>query len=126
MARPRTDEDTLEPILPKSPPVAPEPGSPPVAEAADVEAASLPGRPAWERWLLLGCAVVATLALVVCALRLNAIAEDERLQACQARVYVEAQLESGRGFNPTDSSFREQLGACIGVDPSADTDGAED
>lgn len=116
MARPRTEEDTLEPILPKSPPVAPEPGPPGVSAAVE-PAAAVPPRPGWERWLLLGCALVATLALVVCALRLNSIAKDERQQSCQARAYLEEQLDNQRGrFDTSDDAMLDRLAACIGVE----------
>ena len=120
MARARTDEDTLEPILPKSPPVAPEPGRPGAAAAAEPDGGGgSSGRQTWERRLLLGCAVVATLALVFCALRLNSIAEDERLQACQSRAYIDAQVSSTRG-NLTDD-FRDALAACSGGEPDAES-----
>lgn len=114
MARP-TDDDTLEPILPKHPPTAAEP-SPPAfgagsAEGAGVASSAPRGTPAWDRLVLVACAVVATLALVVCALRLSSIAEDQRLQACQVRVYAEEQLAGS-----DRSSLRDRLADCVGVD----------
>ena len=121
MARP-TEDDSLEPILPRHPPTAPPEGAPEVVSAVTVAEA---GRRSWDRWLLLACAVVATVALVVCALRLNAIAADQRLEACQVEVYIEESIQNrGRnGFDPGDDRIRERLAGCIGVDPDAEDSG---
>ena len=124
MAR-STEDDSLEPILPRHPPTAPI--DPVPRTEGDVEVASAasgaasPRRP-WERWLALACAVVATLSLVVCALRLNAIAADQRIEACQVEAFIEQQLASNRsrGIDIDETSFRDKLADCIGVDPDAD------
>jgi hypothetical protein len=130
MARRRTDEDVLEPILPRHPPVAPEPGAGQDAVGADVAtgatapaAVAAAGRAAWERWVLLACALVSTGALVLGALRLDQLAEDQRLQTCQARAYLEEELDnrSGRFRSSEDAMFR-RLAECIGVDVPTDPD----
>jgi hypothetical protein len=129
MARRRTDEDVLEPILPRHPPVAPEPGpaaGETMSAAATASAAPAAGpapRAAWERWVLLACALVSTGALVLGALRLDQLAEDQRLQSCQARAYLEEELDnrSGRFRSSEDAMFR-RLAECIGVDVPADGD----
>jgi hypothetical protein len=66
-----------------------------------------------------GCAVVAALSLVVVAMRASSIAEDQRIQTCQIRVYAAEQAEgfSGRG---SQERLARQLSECIGDDPSAD------
>ena len=124
MAR-STDDDTLEPILPRHPPVAPEPVPPgaEVAGPAGADAVVSSGGRSWERFVLLGCAVVATLALVVCALRLTSIADDQRLQACQARVFAQQQLSAPNArFNAGSDTFRAAMGECLGVDPELRVD----
>lgn len=111
-----TDDDTLEPILPKHPPTAADP-SPPAPDPGSAEGAAgaassaSRGTPAWDRLVLVACAVVAALALVVCALRLSSIAEDQRLQGCQVRVYAEEQLAGS-----DRSSLRDRLADCVGVE----------
>ena len=119
MAR-STEDDSLEPILPRHPPVAAD-DVPPTPSAAGeptpaIDGGGGAGGRSWDRWLLLGCAVVATLALVVCALRLNSIAADQRIEACQVEVYIREQLSADRGrFDPNDDGVRSRLGACVGV-----------
>lgn len=117
MPRPPQD-DSLEPVLPKHPPMARDdvPLTEPAVAVSDDPPAPRP-RPSWDRLVLTGCAVVATLALIVCAIRLNSIAEDERLQACQARVFIQEQARSqNRGSVGTNERFRERLAACIDRD----------
>lgn len=111
-----SDDDSLEPILPKHPPVARD--DVPVGEPAVAVADDPPRpRPSWDRLVLLGCAVVATLALVVSAIRLTSIAEDERLQACQVRVYAEEQITAqGRRSGLSTEQFRERFADCVGID----------
>ena len=123
------DDDTLEPILPKHPPTAADPVLAPHDGPAEVASgtgsSSSRTRPPWDRLVLVGCAVVATLALVVCAMRLSSIADDQRLQACQVRVYAEEQIDGGRDR----STLRERFAECIGVgieDDGVDVDGASD
>ena len=132
MARSRSvEDDGLEPILPRHPPTAPP--EPPAGElttatgdAVAVAAGAIGGRRSWERWLLLGCAVVATAALVVCAFRLDAIAHDQRLMACQAESYLVEQIDNSSGrFRQSDRVLLERLAKCIGMDPD-DSDGARD
>lgn len=115
MPRPPED-DSLEPILPKHPPVARD--DVPVGEPAVAVTDDPPRpRPSWDRLVLVGCAVVATLALVVCAIRLTSIAEDERLQACQVRVYAEEQITAqGRRSGLSTEQFRERFADCVGID----------
>jgi hypothetical protein len=128
MAR-STEDDSLEPILPRHPPVAPEaaPPDPPVGREATFGGRGGAGRASWERWVLLGCAVLSTLALVVCALRLNAIAADQRIEACQVEVYIGEQLNARRsGLEPTDDRLRNRLGDCIGVDTDTGADATDD
>ena len=117
MPRPPQD-DSLEPILPKHPPVARDdvPLTEPAVADSDEPPAPRP-RPSWDRLALVACAVVATLALVVCAIRLNSIAEDQRLQACQVRVYAEEQLVAqGRRSGLSTEQFRERFADCVGLD----------
>ena len=112
MARP-SDDDTLEPILPKHPPPVDDVAAAAAAAALAEAAAAAPGavaRPAWERWVLLGCAVVGALSLVVCALRLSSIAEDQRLQACQVRIFVDQR----GGANGSD--LQQRFAECVGAD----------
>ncbi len=120
-----SDDDSLEPILPKHPPVARDdvPLTEPAVAVSDDPPAPRP-RPSWDRLALLACAVVATLALIVCAIRLNSIAEDERLQACQVRVYIEEQARAGRGGAAgANERFQERLSECIDLDPESDDTG---
>ena len=118
MPRPPQD-DSLEPILPKHPPVARDdiPFTEPAVAVSDDPPAPRP-RPSWDRLVLVGCAVVATVALVVCAIRLNSIAEDQRLQACQVRVYAEEQVlaQGGRRSGLSTEQFRERFADCVGLD----------
>jgi hypothetical protein len=116
----RSDEDdTLEPILPKHPPIAGE--TPPAAtEAPAIDAPAV--RPGWERLVLLGCAVVATLALVVCALRLSSIADDQRVQTCQTRAFAEEQL-AGSNTGGQPRRLGESLARCVGLDVPATDEG---
>ena len=117
MARQR-DEDILEPILPKHPPTE--------REVLELEAAALPEattlRPGWDRMVLVGCAVVATLALVFIALRTNSIAKDQRVQTCQIRVYAAEQLSDSGAFSGRGSQRRlaEQLAECVGLETPVD------
>lgn len=117
MARDR-DEDILEPILPKHPPTEREVLE---AEAAAAAPATAGGRPSWDRIVLVGCAVVATLALVVVALRTSSIAKDQRVQTCQIRVYAAEQGGSagGRDFQ---RRLAAELADCVGIEPAADED----
>lgn len=103
-----SDDDSLEPILPRHPTELSElPKDPPAPRP----------RPSWDRLVLVGCAVVATFALVVCAIRLSSIAEDERLQACQSRVYAEEQIVAqGRRAGLSTEQFRERFAECVGLD----------
>ena len=119
MVRPR-DEEILEPILPKHPPTEREVFEREAAEAASAAAPVVAPRPSWDRLVLVGCAVVATLALVIVALRTNSIARDQRIQTCQVRVYAAEQ--SGDGFSGRESQQRlaRELADCIGLDPPAD------
>jgi hypothetical protein len=123
MPRPPQD-DSLEPILPKHPPVARDdtPLTEPAVAVSEEPPAPRP-RPSWDRLVLVGCAVVATLALIVCAIRLNSIAEDERLQACQVRVFAEEQLRSNQPSSSRFSAdrYQEMLAECIGIE----TDGTD-
>jgi hypothetical protein len=113
-----SDDDSLEPILPKHPPVARDdvPLTEPAVAVSDEPPAPRP-RPTWDRLVLVGCAVVATFALVVCAIRLSSIAEDQRLQACQSRVYAEEQIVAqGRRAGLSTEQFRERFAECVGLD----------
>jgi hypothetical protein len=118
----RRDEELLEPILPKSPPTADDVRRREAEPEADAEAAPLPaGRAPWERWVLLGCAVAATLCLVVITIRLTSIAEDQRVQSCQARVFAAEQLadSSGRIGRGGQQQFARELAKCVGADVPA-------
>ena len=112
------DEDMLEPILPKHPPTEREVV---VDEGLPAATAHPSSRPSWDRLVLVGCAVVATLALVVVALRTNSIAEHERVQTCQIRLYAveRSAYDSGR---EAQQRFGRTLAECIGLDPEADED----
>ena len=113
MARSR-DEDILEPILPKHPPYQ--------RDDAEADAVSSPAvgatapRPSWDRLVLVGCAVVATLAMVVVALRATSIAKDERIQTCQVRVYAAEQSGFSSGGRESGRRLAEKLAECVGVD----------
>ena len=121
MAR-STDDDILEPILPKHPPVAGEPSSPPEDAVATAPVASGAGPP-WHRTVLVACAVVATLALVFCAVQLSSIAEDQRLQACQVRVYAEETIVAeGDPARRGGATLRQRFADCLGVDVAPDDD----
>ena len=122
MAR-RRDEDTLEPILPKHPPTERE-----VAEAAvaAAEPAAVSSRPSWDRLVLVGCAVVATLALVIVALRVGSIADDQRVQTCQVRVYAAEQSSFGSGGRQTQERLARELAKCVGVESPDDADADAD
>ena len=117
------DEDMLEPILPKHPPTARDDlGEGGVVDAEATEARAMVGgasRPTWDRLVLVACAVVATLALVVVALRANSIAEDQRVQTCQIRAYA---AEEG-AFEATGRSAQrrlaQRLAECVGIEPDA-------
>jgi hypothetical protein len=111
MARDR-DEDMLEPILPKHPPYASAEGAAPSPPGAPV--APPAARPSWDRLVLVGCAVVATSALVVVALRASSIAEDERIQTCQIRVYAAEQ--DGFTGRETQQRLARALAKCVGAD----------
>ena len=125
MVRPRDDEDLLEPILPKHPPYQRD-------DAADValdEPSSGAGataagsaRPTWDRLVLVGCAVVATLALVVVAIRATSIANDERVQTCQIRVYAAEQSGFGSDGRESGRRLAQELAECVGIEPEADED----
>ena len=120
MAR-RRDEEMLEPILPKHPPyqrddVEDEPPGDAVGGAALASTAGARERLSWDRLVLVGCAVVAALSLVVVAMRASSIAEDQRIQTCQVRVYAAEQAGSfGRG---SGERIAEGLAECIGGDPA--------
>lgn len=116
MPRPPQD-DSLEPILPKHPPVARDdvPLTEPAVAVSEEPPAPRP-RPSWDRLVLLGCAVVGTLALIVCALRLNSIAENERLQACQVRVFAEEQVNQPSSSRFSADRYQERLAECIGIE----------
>ena len=124
----KPDEELLEPILPKSPPTAPDPASSAGDAGTDgpVEAASGRGGdgPSWERLVLVGCAVVATLCLVVISLRLSSIAKDQQVQSCQTRVFAEQQFDDFRGSSGRASQQRyaRELAECVGVELPADAD----
>jgi hypothetical protein len=119
----RRDDELLEPILPKSPPTADD-----VARADEVlePVPDAPGaglRTPWERWLLLGCAVAATLCLVLITVRLTSIAEDQRVQTCQTRVFASEQLEDfdGRAGRGAQRQFAQELAKCVGLELPADS-----
>ena len=113
------DEDVLEPILPKHPPTERDVAAAQAVAPETVGSSS--ARPSWDRLVLVGCAVVATLALVVVALRANSIAEHQRVQTCQMRVYAaETNLDAtGRAGQ---RALAEQLAECVGIDPDTDAD----
>ena len=118
MARPQRDEDMLEPILPKHPPTEREVLE---LEASAALAASSSGvGPSWDRLVLVGCAVVATLALVVVALRTNSIAKDQRVQTCQIRVYAAEQSDAGFSGREAERRLARKLAECVGIDPPAE------
>ena len=118
------DEDMLEPILPKHPPTARDDlGEGGVVDAEATEARAVVGgasRPTWDRLVLVACAVVATLALVVVALRANSIAEDQRVQTCQVRVYAAEQAGFGNGTRASQRRLAERLAECVGAEPDVD------
>jgi hypothetical protein len=116
----RRDEELLEPILPKSPPTADEVRA---EEVPEVEVARTAAGPSWERWVLLGCAVAATLCLVVITIRLTSIAEDQRVQTCQTRVFAAEQLEDfdGRGGRTAQQRFARELAKCVGAEVPAES-----
>jgi hypothetical protein len=124
---PRADEEhLLEPILPKHPPyqregeaVAGEDGE--AVEAGPARAGVALGGRSWERWVLLGCAVVAALSLVVVAMRVSEIADHERVQACQARAFAQQSAEGFSGRN-SQERFGRELGECVGLDVSETDD----
>jgi hypothetical protein len=64
---------------------------------------------------------VATLALVVVALRTNSIAQDQRVQTCQVRVYA---AEQGALVNSSGRQSQERiaraLAKCVGLDATQD------
>ena len=113
------DEDILEPILPKHPPYQRDDE---VAEASDAAAVTgvASARPSWDRLVLVGCAVVATLALVVVAMRASSIAEDQRVQTCQIRVYAAEQGGFGSAGRESQRRLTEELAKCVGLDPEVD------
>ena len=118
MVRPRDDEDILEPILPKHPPYQ---RDEPDADASPATSAPAPrGRPSWDRLVLVGCAVVATLALVVVALRVTSIADDERIQTCQIRVYAAEQSGFADGGRDSGRRLARELAECVGIEPEVD------
>ena len=117
----------LEPILPKHPPY----------QREDVEEAEPAGptgsatavaanRLTWDRLVLVGCAVVAALSLVVVAMRASSIAEDQRIQTCQVRVYAQEQATSSFGGRGTQERLARELADCVGDEPSADEDDGAD
>ena len=113
------DEDMLEPILPKHPPTEREV----VVDEAPVAAAVGPSsRPSWDSLVLVGCAVVATLALVIVALRTNSIAEHQRVQTCQIRLYAAEQAAFDQGGPEGQRILGRKLADCIGIDPESDED----
>ena len=127
MAR-RRDEEILEPILPKHPPYQREDGSEGVAggdgdPAVGPDRGDRGDRPSWDRLVLVGCAVVAALSLVVLAMRASSIAEDQRIQTCQIRVYAQEQATGTFGGRGAQERIAQDLAECIGDDPSG---GAED
>ena len=127
---PRADEEELlEPILPKHPPYQREGEPAPATEPDDgVGVAAAPGaviagRP-WERWVLVGCAVVAALSLVVVALRVSEIAEHERVQTCQARAFAEQTSDRFSGRADQDD-FARGLRECVGIEDPGAEDGED-
>ena len=79
-------------------------------------------RPSWDRLVLVACAVVATLALVVIALRTNSIAKDQRVQTCQIRVYAAEQGGLGNSSPGSGRRLAQELAECVGIEPEADAD----
>ena len=125
----KPDEELLEPILPKSPPTAPDPASTVAADddgdvAAGTVSGGRAGGPSWERLVLVACAVVATLCLVIISLRLSSIAEDQQVQSCQTRVFATQQFDDFRGSSGRASQQRyaRELAECVGVELPADAD----
>jgi hypothetical protein len=112
------DDDVLEPILPKSPPTADEVAAAAVAEDDTPDVVGDAGRLPWERWVLLGCAVAATLCLVLITIRLSSIADDQRVQTCQTRVFAAQQLGDvdGIGSRSLQREFARELARCVGMD----------
>lgn len=117
----KRDDELLEPILPKSPPTAPDPSDTAIAaDDGDVVVEAARTGPSWERWVLLGCAVAATLCLVVITLRLTSIAEDQRVQTCQTRVFASEQLADSDGRSrAAQQQFARELAKCVGLDVPA-------
>jgi hypothetical protein len=117
----RRDDELLEPILPKSPPTADDVAS--AVVEAEPEAVVAGRRAPWERWVLLGCAVAATSCLVLITLRLSSIADDQRVQTCQARAFASEQLADsgvgGSGGRQAQRLFAEELAKCVGIDQPA-------
>ena len=122
------DEDMLEPILPKHPPT--QRSDEAVADVRGVSATlgawDRGPRPSWDRLVLVGCAVVATLALVVVALRMNSIAQDQRVQTCEIRVYAAQEDDRrelfGAEAREAEQRVADQLAECIGIEREADED----
>lgn len=125
MARPR-DEDMLEPILPKHPPYQREEvgGEGEPVEASTPSAA--PVRPSWDRIVLVGCAVVATLSLVIVAMRTSSIAEDQRVQTCQVRVYAAERSTGSFGGRDAEHRLARDLAECVGIEPAGDGEDERD
>ena len=122
----KPDDELLEPILPKTPPTA---GDPPPLLEADTDASAVDLRSqngsGWERWVLLGCAVAATLCLVIITIRLTSIAEDQRVQTCQTRVFAAEQMADfdGPSGRAAQQRFARELAKCVGIDvPAANND----
>ena len=118
----------LEPILPKHPPyqregVAEAGADAGVSGAVAVDGAgsSPSGRLSWDRLVLVACAVVAALSLVVVAMRASSIAEDQRIQTCQVRVYAQEQATSSFGGRGTQERLARELAECVGDEPSPDS-----
>jgi hypothetical protein len=119
MVRPR-DEDILEPILPKHPPTEREVLEREAAAVAEAATVTTAVRPSWDRLVLVGCAVVATLALVIVALRTNSIAKDQRIQTCQVRIYAAQQNADGFSSRQSQQRLARDLAECVGIDPPVD------
>ena len=112
------DEDMLEPILPKHPPTERDVHE--LEPAAAMSQTTTPARPSWDRLVLVGCAVVATLALVIVALRTNSIAKDQRIQTCQVRVYAAEQGADGFSGRESQQRVAREFAECVGIDPPSD------
>jgi len=124
MAR-ATDDDILEPILPKQPPIAGEPGPPETSDGLDPRPGGRSAGAPWHRTVLVACAVVATLALVFSAVQLSSIAEDQRLQACQARAFAEETIVGDGGSGrQARSNLQERFADCLGIEIESEEDGA--